>query len=93
MSDCKKCLCLNACQEHYAVSESHGIRNHDQCKCFINKDEYVEVVHGSWETGFDSLGWLKHTCTNCGYVKRTDVHVRLGWNYCPKCGAKMDLEE
>ena len=52
--------------------------------------DVAEVKHGEWETELDELDWNKHTCTNCGYVKRTDIHVSLGWNYCPKCGAIMD---
>ena len=55
--------------------------------------DVAPVRHGRWITEFDDLGWLKHTCTVCGYVKRTDVHVSLGWNYCPNCGAKMDGAE
>lgn len=34
-------------------------------------------------------GWADHTCSACGYVENTDVHVRLGWHYCPSCGAKV----
>lgn len=37
--------------------------------------------------------WNKWTCSNCGYVKRTDIHVNIGWKYCPNCGAKMEVEE
>lgn len=37
--------------------------------------------------------WNKWTCSECKYTKRTDVHVRLGYDYCPKCGAKMEVEE
>lgn len=48
------------------------------------------VRHVRWETEMDDMGWLKHTCPICGYVKRTDIHVSLGWHYCPNCGAKMD---
>ena len=48
------------------------------------------VVHTKWEIEMDDMGWNKHTCPNCGSVKRTDIHVSLGWNYCPNCGAKMD---
>ena len=55
--------------------------------------DVAPVRHGRWITEFDDLGWLKHTCTVCGYVKRTDVHVSLGWNYCPNCGARMDGAE
>lgn len=60
----------------------------------IPAEDVVEVVHGKWETEIDDeLGILKHTCQACGFVKRTDIHVALNWNYCPNCGAKMDLEE
>ena len=50
--------------------------------------DVAPVAHGQWKTELDDLGWLTHTCTVCGYVKRTDVHVSLGWNYCPICGQK-----
>ena len=53
-------------------------------------EHYAPVRHGQWKTELDDLGWLTHTCTVCGYTKRTDIHVSLGWNYCPNCGAKMD---
>lgn len=33
--------------------------------------------------------WNKWTCSECEYYEKTDIHVSLGWNYCPKCGAKM----
>lgn len=54
--------------------------------------EAEPVRHGQWIIEMDDMGWLKYTCPNCGYVKRTDIHVSLGWNYCPNCGTKMDLE-
>ena len=33
--------------------------------------------------------WKKWKCSECGFSKRTDIHVRLGYNYCPNCGLKM----
>ena len=54
--------------------------------------EAEPVVHAHWITEMDDLGWLKHTCSNCGYTKRTDIHVSLGWNGCPTCCAHMDEE-
>ena len=33
--------------------------------------------------------WNKWTCSECGWSKRTDIHVKLGYNYCPNCGADM----
>lgn len=54
--------------------------------------DVAPVVHGRWECELDNKGWNKHTCSLCGYMKRTDIHVSLGWNFCPNCGAKMDAE-
>lgn len=56
--------------------------------------DVVELVHGKWKTEIDNdIGILKHTCSICDFHKFTDIHVALNWNYCPKCGAKMDLEK
>ena len=51
------------------------------------------VVHARWIVEFDDRGWKKHSCSGCGYFRRTDIHVSLNWYYCPNCGAKMDAEE
>ena len=34
--------------------------------------------------------WNKWECSECGFTKRTDVHVNIGYKYCPNCGAKME---
>lgn len=46
---------------------------------------------GHWEWELED--WNKWTCSECGFTKRTDVHVRLGYNYCPNCGAEMESED
>ena len=33
--------------------------------------------------------WNKWTCSKCGHTERTDIHVSLGYDFCPKCGASM----
>ena len=55
----------------------------------FDEGEIQEVVRGMWITEFDDMGWLKHSCSNCGYFRRTDIHVELNWSYCPNCGAYM----
>lgn len=58
----------------------------------INEQPTVEakaVVHGEWISDLDSCGWINHTCSHCGYEKLTDIHVSLGWNFCPNCGCDM----
>ena len=43
------------------------------------------VRHGRWE-----LVDGKHTkCSACGIAR--NILREIGWNYCPNCGAKMDL--
>ncbi len=41
---------------------------------------------------FADNGWIDHTCSNCGYIENTDIHVSLGWNFCPVCGARIENE-
>lgn len=53
----------------------------------------VPVVHGRWihtEIEDDDWGgaWHKWTCSNCDF---SVGHNPNGTNYCPNCGAKMDL--
>lgn len=36
-----------------------------------------------------SNGWADHVCSNCGFTENTDIHVSLGWRYCPQCGFYM----
>ncbi len=34
-------------------------------------------------------GWADHTCSECGYRENTDIHVSLGWHFCPNCGRRI----
>lgn len=45
--------------------------------------DVAPVVHGRWEPYRKNLG----KCSECGEV------VQIRSNYCPDCGAKMDLTE
>lgn len=44
---------------------------------------------GEWIWQLADNGWVDHICSVCGYTENTDIHVSLGWKYCPNCGAKM----
>lgn len=69
--------------------------------CEINNIKTVEaepVRHGEWATDKEDIEWgnslkRKH-CTNCGKRPHFDKEERefILTNYCPHCGAKMDLE-
>jgi hypothetical protein len=37
--------------------------------------------------------WNKWECSECGFTKRTDVHVSIGYKFCPKCGIRMEGKE
>ena len=59
----------------------------------LSREDVELVVHAKWIVEFDDRGWKKHSCSGCGYFRRTDIHVSLNWHYCPNCGSKMDAEE
>lgn len=50
----------------------------------------VEVKHGEWIACGDGE-YVPFKCTVCG--KNTSWYHAQTANYCPNCGAKMDLEE
>lgn len=53
----------------------------------------VPVVHGRWKAakaGGPNYPFWDSRCSECWY---TTSSVIRNWNYCPVCGAKMDLKE
>lgn len=50
------------------------------------------VRHGKWIKADSQQYFRKHypcfTCSECGYRKDSQKK----WNYCPQCGARMDVE-
>lgn len=62
--------------------------------------EVSEVRHGRWEFRYiPDVDWYSNTpawfCTHCGWhtVDKSRKPKCPNLNYCPHCGAKMDLEE
>lgn len=57
--------------------------------------DVVPVVHGRWDDSgrytFPS-GSPAVRCTECGCALTVSEFRLNNWNYCPVCGAKMDLE-
>lgn len=53
-------------------------------------DDAAPVVHAKWieSVSFESGFWV---CSNCSFVSEAIAAPEL-YNYCPNCGAKMDLE-
>ncbi len=50
-------------------------------------EDVTPVVHGKWI--LDAKNHCR--CSRCLYGR--NIETQIGWNYCPNCGAKMDLEE
>ena len=80
----------------WAVREVEQALSQEPCeKCAMNgsNSKYCDNCgqkSGKWILTIED--WNKWTCSKCGYVKRTDIHVNIGWNYCPNCGARMESE-
>lgn len=53
----------------------------------FNERVYVPEKKGKWILTIED--WNRWTCSECGFSKRTDIHVSLGYDYCPSCGAHM----
>ena len=49
--------------------------------------DVAPVIHAKWEIVCINL----RKCSNCNLSRNTDLEST--WNYCPRCGAKMNLEE
>ena len=64
--------------------EQVGYSREDAADCirYMDDTDVAPVRHGRWKRYGKNLG----ECSECGEI----VSVRN--NYCPNCGAKMDLE-
>lgn len=52
--------------------------------------DVAPVIHGKWKCLNSTQ---KHFCSECGMDFDLYACFRKLYNYCPNCGAKMDLEE
>ena len=53
----------------------------------VNELPSVKPQTGHWILKTED--WNKWICSECGHTERTDIHVTLGYDFCPKCGANM----
>lgn len=52
--------------------------------------DVAPVRRGQWKpAGFTFMG-KSMDCPECGY--RIATSIGRGWNYCPNCGAKMEVQ-
>lgn len=57
--------------------------------CYIETMPSQNRPQGEWIWQLANNGWVDYICSVCGYTENTDIHVSLGWKYCPNCGAEM----
>lgn len=61
-------------------------------ECVIEQEpaaDVAQVQRGQWKpVGFTFMGKCMD-CSKCGY--RIATSIGRDWNYCPKCGAKMEV--
>lgn len=78
--------------EHFCNGANYVFIFIDDILKFIDDEptaDVAEVKHGKWEyIGTDKKGYV-YRCSNC--VGRIGLDYET--NYCPNCGAKMDLED
>lgn len=61
--------------------------------CYIETMPSQNRPQGEWIWQLANNGWVDHICSVCGYTENTDIHISLGWKYCPNCGADMRGEQ
>ena len=60
----------------------------DDAKVELEEAPTIDPVkHGKWEGNFDT----SMECSVCGWLFEYYGGLEEEWNYCPHCGARMDL--
>lgn len=91
MATCKDCVHCDVCDMPIITD---GRKNASNCKKFKNKADFVEVKHG-----YNAGEFNMFKCSVCGYgvddiCEEDDTNYPVwSFNYCPRCGAKMDGKE
>ena len=94
------CLCTDSNENWLGTDNQSFIAHADVVDILSDMPtvEATEVQHGQWEHVYDDVRYHAK-CTACG---RTAVRMpteycssnfKIKWEYCPNCGAIMDLEE
>lgn len=85
-------------EEAYKKAEEEGWKPGDVARilCAIVAAPTLDlepVRHGRWIHTDMARKWKgKDECSECGYHDRFRLDLSA-FNYCPNCGARMDLEE
>ena len=57
----------------------------------INKLPPAEPKRGRWISADAIFGGVPFYCSECGENTRDTVMGKPRWNFCPNCGAKMEV--
>ena len=89
--------------EKYGLANGSVLGRHTGLADCIARDiselpaaDVAPVVHGRWnDSGRYTFpnGATAVRCTICGCALNESEYHLYDWDYCPNCGAKMDLEE
>ena len=104
MAEYTESICRR-CFHSYVCEQFNGHRDDNNKKCHFFNDHFVPaadvapVRHGRWfDTGVENETGSIYFCSACNKYNnpnKKDVKMRRAKekpDYCPNCGAKMDLE-
>lgn len=89
---CSDCIHYDVCYkiEHFG----RDLESTSPCEQFLGKNDVAPVKHAKWAYG-KLHGQSGYYCSECG-AGFADINpnaelIAKSHNYCPSCGAKMDL--
>jgi DNA-directed RNA polymerase subunit RPC12/RpoP len=71
-----------------------GLCPNDKCAVQILYNKLLK--HGRWVEHHEPFSWMGYTtwtCSECDYEVGYEKDIKNRTDYCPHCGAKMDLTE
>ena len=90
----------DALKKHYAWWEDDRQKLFDSIVDQQPTVDAVPVRHGKWIIRDNpGTGWYRITCSECGEDVTSTApcigffpNAKVVWDYCPRCGARMDEE-
>ena len=93
---CKDCLGFDSCIFHWGNDE------YETCRHFKDKNEFIQIKHGYNATKMHPVD--EFVCSVCGFTCTDYTETKYDedgeysysceceFDYCPRCGAKMEKE-